>query len=97
MLFLLYFIIYIYYLLDLSCGECNVISLHYLYFSVNGSVCLVCYVSDSVCELFDETIRNILGVVVILLLNVMEVLSVGGGALLDKPFMVFKKMCMLCM
>ena len=30
-----------------------------------------------------------LGVVVILLVNVMEVLSVGGGALLDRPCMVF--------
>ena len=33
-----------------------------------------------------------LGVVVILLLNVMEVLSLGGGALLDKPCMVFQRM-----
>ena len=44
--------------------------------------------SDSACELFDETIGKILGVVVILLLNVMEVLSVSGGALLDRPYMV---------
>ena len=29
--------------------------------SVNGYVCLVCCVSDSVCELFWETIRNIFG------------------------------------
>ena len=35
--------------------------------------------------LFGETIRTMLGVVVILLLNVMEVLSVGGGALVDRP------------
>ena len=34
-----------------------------------------------------------LGVVAILLLNVMEVFSVGGGALLDKPCMVFQIMC----
>ena len=32
-----------------------------------------------------------LGVVVILLLNVMEVLRVGGGALLDRPCIVFQK------
>ena len=32
-----------------------------------------------------------LGVVVILLLNVMEVFSVGGGALLDRPRMVFQR------
>ena len=31
-----------------------------------------------------------LGVIVILLLNVMEVLGVGGGALLDRPCMVFQ-------
>ena len=38
-----------------------------------------------------------LGVVAILLLNVMDVLSVGGGALLDSPCMVFQIMCVLCM
>ena len=32
-----------------------------------------------------------LGVVAILLLNVMEVFSVGGGALLDRPCMVLPK------
>ena len=35
------------------------------------------------------------GVVAILLLNVMAVYSVGGGALLDRPCMVFHKMCVL--
>ena len=34
-----------------------------------------------------------LGVVVILLLNVIEVFSVDGGALLDKQCMVFQRMC----
>ena len=38
-----------------------------------------------------------LGVFVILLLNVMELLSVVGGALLDRPCMVFHIMCMLCL
>ena len=38
-----------------------------------------------------------LGVVVILLLNVMDVFSVGGGALLDKPCMVFQRVCVLCL
>ena len=37
-----------------------------------------------------------LDVIVILLLNVMEVFSVGGGALLDIPCMVFQRMCVLC-
>ena len=36
-----------------------------------------------------------LGVVVILLLNVMEVFSVGRGALLNRPCMGFQRMCML--
>ena len=48
-----------------------------------------------VCELFGET--KCMGVVVILLLNVMEVFSVGGGALLDRPCMVFQIMCVLCL
>ena len=38
-----------------------------------------------------------LGVFVILLLNVMRLLSVVGGALLDRPSMVFHIMCVLCM
>ena len=38
-----------------------------------------------------------LGVVVILLLNVMEVFSVGRGALLDRPCMVYQSICVLCM
>ena len=38
-----------------------------------------------------------LGVVVILLLNVIEVFSVGRGALLDIPCMVFQRMCVFCL
>ena len=38
-----------------------------------------------------------LGVVIILLLNVMEVFSVAGGALLDRLCMVFQRMCMFCL
>ena len=38
-----------------------------------------------------------LGVVDVLLLNVMDVFSVGGGALLDRPCMVFHRMCVLCL
>ena len=47
-------------------------------------------VFDSVCELFDETIRNVFGCGCYFLLNVMEVFSVCGGALLDRPRMVSK-------
>ena len=39
----------------------------------------------------------ILCVGVWLLLNVMEVFSVGGGALLDRPCMVFQIKCVLCL
>ena len=56
-------------------------------------VCYVCCVFDSVCELFSETIRSMFGCGCYLLLNVMEVFSVGGGALLDRPCMVFQIMC----
>ena len=38
-----------------------------------------------------------LGVVAILLLNVMDVFSMGGGALLDRLCMVFQRMCVLCL
>ena len=38
-----------------------------------------------------------LGVVAILLLNAMEVFSICGGALLDRPCMVFQRVCVLCM
>ena len=64
---------------------------------VNVYVCLVCCVFDSDCELFGEAIRNMFGVVAILLLNFMDVFSVGGGALSDIPFMVFQRMCMMCL
>ena len=45
----------------MSCGECNVISLYFLCFSVNGSGFFVCCVTDNDCELFVETICNIFG------------------------------------
>ena len=66
-------------------------------FSVNGCVCLVCCVFNSVCELIGEQLAIFLGVVVILLMIVMEVLSVGGGALLDILCMVFQRMGVLCL
>ena len=36
-------------------------------------------------------------VVAILLLNVMDVFSVDGGALLDRPCIVFHRMCLVCL
>ena len=56
------------------------------------SVCLVC------CVFVNCLVKQFaicLDVGVILLLNVMEVFSVGGGALLDRPCMVFQRMCAL--
>ena len=38
-----------------------------------------------------------LGVVAILLVNVMEVFSVGGGALLIRPCMILQRVCVLCL
>ena len=56
-------------------------------FSVNGSVCLVyCVFVNCLVKQF----AIYLGMVVNLLLNVMEVFSVGEGALLDRPCMVLK-------
>ena len=37
-----------------------------------------------------------LGVVAILLLNVMDMFSVCGGALLDRPCFVFQRVCVCC-
>ena len=44
-----------YCLMDLSCSECNAISLYFICCSVNVAVCCV---FDSVCELFGETISQ---------------------------------------
>ena len=63
-----------------------------MYCSVNVSVCFVCCVLDSVCELFGETIAI---VVAILLLNVMDVFSVCGGALLDTCNGLPKSVCVV--
>ena len=47
-----------YFLLDLSCGECYVISLYFVCCSVGVSaLCGACF---SVCDLFGETIHNML-------------------------------------
>ena len=75
-------------------SECDVVSLYVVCCSVNVSVCLVC------CVFVNCLVKQFaicLGVFVILLLNVMELLSVVGGALLDRPCMVFQRRCVLCM
>ena len=58
----------------------SVISMYVLCCPVNGSVCFVC------CVFVNDLVKQFaicLGVFVILLLNVIELLSVVGGALLD--------------
>ena len=62
--------------------------------SVGVSVYLVC------CLFVNCLVKQFamcLGVVAILLLNIMDVFSVGGGALLDRPCMVFERICVLCL
>ena len=44
-----------------------------------------------------KQLSKCLGVFAILLLNVMDLFSVYGGALLDRPCMVFQRMCVLCL
>ena len=56
-----YYFTLFYCLLDLSCGQCNVISWYGLCFCINVSVCFVCCVSDSFVNFFCETIRNMFG------------------------------------
>ena len=64
--------------------------------SVNVSVCFVCCVLDSVCELFGVTIRNVSGCSCYFVVEC-YVFSVCGGALLDRPCMVFQRVCVLCL
>ena len=84
-----------YCLLDLRSSECNDISLYVLCCPVNGSACFVFCVFDGVCELLVKQFAICLDVFVILLFNVMELLCVVGGALLDRPCLVFHRMCVL--
>ena len=58
-------------------------------------LCVACLTAFGYCLVKQFAIY--LGVVAILLLNVMEVFRVGGGALLDRPCMVFQRMCVLCL
>ena len=85
----------LYCLLDLRSGECDVVSLYVLCCSVNGSVYFMC------CMVMNCLVKQFarrLGVFAILLLNGMDLFSVAGGALLDRPCMVFQKnLCVLCL
>ena len=85
-----------YFYFDLRSSECNVVSLYVVCCFVNVSVCFVCCVLDSVVNCLVKQFAMYLGVVAILLLNVMDVFSVCGGVLLDRPCMVFQRVCVLC-
>ena len=86
-----------YCLLDLRSSECDVVSLYVLCCSVNGSDgwCVACLTVFVNCLVIQFAIC--LGVFAMLLLNVMDLLNVVGGALLDRPCIVFQRMCVLCL
>ena len=86
---------YLFYsLLDLRSSECDVVSLYVVCCFVNVSVGFVC------CVFVNYLVKQFamcLGVVGILLLNVMDVFSLCGGVMLDRPCMVFQRLCVLCL
>ena len=82
-----------YSLYDLRSRERDVVSLYVVCCYVNVSVCFVCLTVFVNCLV--KQFATCLGVVAILLLNVMDVFSVYGGALLDRPCMVFQRVCVL--
>ena len=79
-----------YSLLELRSSECDVESLCVVCCSVNVSVC--CVFVNCLVKQFAMS----LSVVAILLLNVMDVFSMCGGALLDR-LLSFHRMCVLCL
>ena len=83
-----------YRLLDLRSSECDVVSLYGALLMCLFVLC-VPYLTVFVNCLVKQ-FAMCLGVVAILLLNVMDVFSVCGGALLDRPCMVIQRVCMLC-
>ena len=81
--------------LDLRSSKCDVVSLYVallMCLFVLYVACLTVFVNCLV-----RQFAMCLGVVAILLLNVMDVFSVCGGALLDRPCMVFQRECVLCL
>ena len=59
-------------------------------------LCVACL--NGVCEMFGETIRNMFGwVCYFVVKGDGVVVCVVGGALLDRPCMVFHIMCVLCL
>ena len=86
-----------YSLLDLRNGECDVVSL-YVFIALLMDIFVLCVACLTVfLKRLVKPFAKCLGIVAILLLNVMDLLSVVGGALLDRPCMVFQRMCVLCL
>ena len=54
---------------------------------------VLCVACLTVCELFGETISIMFGCVCYFVVECDGVVSVVGGALLDRPCMVFQRMC----
>ena len=87
-----------YRLLDLRSSECDVVSLCMLCVALLMCLfvlCVACFTVFVNCLV--KQFAMCLGVVAILLLNVMDVFCVCGGALLDRPCMVFQRVCVLCL
>ena len=69
---------------------CIVCVARLMYLFVLCVVCVIVFVNCLV-----KQFALCLGAVGVLLLNVMEVFSMGGGVLLDSLCMVFQRMCVL--
>ena len=82
----------LYSLLDLRSSECDVVSLY-----VALLMCLFVLCVAWLTVFVNCLVKQFaMCVVAILLLNVMEVFSVCGGGLLDRPCMFFQRVCVLC-
>ena len=69
-----------------------------MFLCLNESVCFVCVRCLTVfVNCLVKQFAMCLCIVAILLLNVMEVFSGCGYALLDRPCMVFQRVCALCL
>ena len=84
-----------YSLLDLRSSECNVVSLYVALLMCLFVLCVACLTVFVNCLV--KQFAMCVGVVAVLLLNVMDVFSGCGGALLDRPCMVFQRVCVLCL
>ena len=82
-----------YSILDMRSSECNAESLYVALLMCLFVLCVACLTVFVNCLV--KQFAMCLGVVAILLFNVMDVFSVCGGALLDRPCMAFQRVCVL--